>query len=118
MFLEPLSKCSSCLFYIFMITFQPVTFISIYNTTLFGDMVLIFRCHQFILYSFTTLEMNLDAISFTDDFEGFTKSFIIWNSYKVFVLGPVVLLVVVYVSWTVCLDLHSIYGPYWIFAGL
>ena len=36
---------------VFMITFQPVTFISIDNTTLFGDMVLIFRCHQFILYS-------------------------------------------------------------------
>ena len=88
MFLKPLSKYSSCLSYIFMITFQPVTFISIYNTTLFGDMVLIFRCPQFILYSFTTLEMNLNAISFADVFEGFTKSFIIWNSYKVFMLGP------------------------------
>ena len=90
----------------------------LYNTTLFGDMVLIFRCHQFILYSLTTLEMNLNAISFADVFEGFTKSFIIWNSYKVFMLGPIVLLIVVLVSWTVCLDLHSIFGPYWIFAGL
>ena len=26
MFLEPLSKCSSCLSYIFLVTFQPVTF--------------------------------------------------------------------------------------------
>ena len=117
-FLKPLSKCSRCLSYILMVTFQPVTFISIYNITLFGDMVLIFRCHQFIFYSFTTLEVNLNAISFADVLEGFTKSFIIWNSYKIFLLGPVVMLNVVLVSWTVCLDLHSIYGPFWIFTGL
>ena len=117
-FLKPLSKCSSCLFYIFMVTFQPVTFVSIYNTTLFGDMVLIFRCHQFFLYCFTTLKVNLDAISFTDVFEGFTKSFIVWNSYRVSVHRPVVWFVVVFVSWTVCLYPHSIYGPCWILAGL
>ena len=107
-FLEPLSKCSSCLSYIFMIAFQPVSFISIDNTTLLGDMVLIFRCHQFLLYCFTTLKVNLDAISFTDVFEGFTMSFIVWNSYRVSVHRPVVWFVVVFISWTVCLDLHSI----------
>ena len=37
MFLKPLSKCSSCLTNVFMVTFQPVTLVSLDNTTLFGD---------------------------------------------------------------------------------
>ena len=37
MFFKPLSKCSSCLSYVLLITFQPVTFVSIDNTTLFGN---------------------------------------------------------------------------------
>ena len=110
-FLKPLSKCSSCLSNVFMITFEPVTLVSIDNTTLFCDMVLIFESHQFFLYSFTTFKVNLDAISFAYVFEGFTKSFIIRNSYRVSVHRPIVWFVVVSVTCTVCLGLHSVYGP-------
>ena len=74
-------------------------------------MVLIFESHQFFLYSFTTFKVNLDAISFAYVFEGFTKSFIIRNSYRVSVHRPIVWFVVVSVACTVCLGLHSVYGP-------
>ena len=80
MFLEPLSKCSSCLSYIFMITFQPVTFISVDNTTLFGDMVLIFRCHQFILYPINSVAITSAT---TKNFIncGFHKQKTLWLSH-------------------------------------
>ena len=121
-FLKPLSKCSCCLSNVFMITFQPVTLVSVNNTTLFCDMVLIFESHQFFFYGFTTFEVNLDSISFTYVFEGFTKSFIIRNSYRVSVHRPVVwfvcVAVTVFVVGTVYLGLHSVYGPWWILAGL
>ena len=117
MFFEPLSKCSSCLSYVLLITFQPVTFVSINYTTLLGDVVLIFRCHQFIFNGFPTFEMNLYAISFADVLEGFTESFIVWNSYVAFTYGLIVFVVVIVVSWSTCLDFHSVYGPCWIFTG-
>ena len=116
MFFKPLSKCSSCLSYVLLIAFQPVTFVSIDYTTLLGDMVLVFRCHQLIFYGFPTLEMNLYAISFTDVLEGFTESFIVWNSYVAFAYGLGVFVAVV-VSWSTCLDFHSGYGPCWIFTS-
>ena len=34
-FFVSLSKCSSCLTYVLLITFQPITFISVDNATLF-----------------------------------------------------------------------------------
>ena len=80
MFFESLSKCSSCLPYVFFIAFQHVTFVSVDYTTFLGDMIFIFGCHKFILDGFSTFEMNFYAISFAQVFEGFTKSFIIWNS--------------------------------------
>ena len=81
MFIEPLSKCSSCLTYILLITFQHITFVSINYTTLFCYVVLIFWCHQFIIYGLPTLEMNLNAISLANIFQALTQAFIIWCSY-------------------------------------
>ena len=64
MFFKPLSKCPSCLSYVLLITFQPVTFESVDYATLFCYVVFVFRCHQFIFYGLSTLEMYLYAISF------------------------------------------------------
>ena len=62
-FFKPISKCSCCLTYILFITFQPVTFESICNTTFVGHVVFIFWSHQFIFHGLATVEMNLNAIS-------------------------------------------------------
>ena len=116
MFFKPLSKCSSCLSYVLLIAFQPITFVSIDYTTLFCYVVFVFWCHQLIFYGFSTLEVNLDAISFTDVLESVTESFIVRNSYVAFADGLVFIAVVV-VFWSICLDFHSVDGPCWIFAG-
>ena len=42
MFLQPFSKCSSCLTNIFFITLQPITFEPVYNATFVGNVVFIF----------------------------------------------------------------------------
>ena len=110
MFFKPLSKCSSCLSYVLLITFQPITFVSINYTTLFSDVVFAFWCYQFIFYGFSTLEVNLYAISFTDVLEGFTESFIVRNSYVAFAYGLIVFVAVVVISWSTCLDFHSVYS--------
>ena len=117
MFFKPLSKCSSCLSYVLPTAFQPITFVSIDYTTLFCYVVFVFWCHQFIFYGFSTLEVNLDAISFTNVLEGFTESFIIRNSYVPFTDGLVVFVVAVaVVFWSTCLDFHFVNGPCRIFA--
>ena len=41
MFFKPLSKCSSCLSCVLLITFQPITFESVYYATLFCYVVFI-----------------------------------------------------------------------------
>ena len=51
MLFKPLSKCSSCLSYVLLITFQPITFESVYYATLFCYVVFIYWCHQFIFMS-------------------------------------------------------------------
>ena len=95
MFFKPLSKCSSCLSYVLLIAFQPIIFVSIDYTTLFCYVVFVFWCHLFIFYGFSTLEVNVDAISFTDVLESFTESFIVRNSYVAFADGLVVFIAVV-----------------------
>ena len=103
---KPLSKCSSCLSYVLLIAFQHMTFVSIdYTTLFFCYVVFVFWCHQFIFYGFSTLEVNLDAISFTDILESFTESFIVRNSYVAFADGLVVFIAVVVAFWSTCLDL-------------
>ena len=39
-------KCSSCLPYVLLITFQPVTSISVNYNTFCGDMIFVFGCHN------------------------------------------------------------------------
>ena len=116
MFLKPLSKCSSCLPYVLLIAFQPVTSISVNYTTFFGDVIFVFGCHKFIFDGFSTFEMNFYAISFAYIPEGFTQSFIIGYSDVAFACGPIVLLVVFDVSRGTCFGFHSVDGPCWIFA--
>ena len=48
MLLVSLSKCFWCFTNALLITFQPITFESVNHTTLFGYVVFIFWCHQFI----------------------------------------------------------------------
>ena len=45
-FFEPLSKCSWRLSYVFLITFHPVTFESVYDSTFLCYMIFVFVCHQ------------------------------------------------------------------------
>ena len=115
MFLKPLSRCSSCLPYVLLITLQLVTSVSVNYTTFLGNVIFIFGCHKFIFDGFSTFKMNFYAISFADILEGFTQSFIVWYGNVAFTYGPIVLIVVFIVSWSTCLSFHSVDGPCWIF---
>ena len=46
---------------VLLITFQPITFESVNYTTLFGYVVFIFWCHQFIFQGLPTLKVHLYA---------------------------------------------------------
>ena len=76
MFFKPLSKCSSCLSYV-LITFQSITFESVDHATLFCYVVFIFRCHLFIFYGLSTLEMYLYAIFYICSWNSHS-----WNSHS------------------------------------
>ena len=109
MFLKPLSKCSSCLPYVLLITFQPVTSLSVNYTTFLGNVIFIFGCHKLIFDGFSTFKMNFYAISFADILEGFTQSIVLYSNVA-FAYGPIVLIVVFIVSWSTCLGFHSVDG--------
>ena len=94
MFFKPFSKCSSCLPYVFFLTFQHVTFVSVNYTTLVGDLIFVFGCHKFIFDGFSTFKMNFYAISSTQILECLTKSFMVCDSDGTFACGSIVLVVV------------------------
>ena len=79
-------------------------------------MIFIFGCHKFIFDGFSTFEMHFYAISFAQVLEGFTKSFIIWNSDGTSACGSVVLVVVSVVSGSTYFCFHFGDGPHWILA--
>ena len=61
MFFKPLFKCSSCLSYVLLITFQPITFESIYYATLFCYVVLCVRMKLKTSTQKTTRNSNKDS---------------------------------------------------------
>ena len=115
MFLQPFSKCSSCLTNIFFITLQPITFEPVYYATFVGNVVFIFGCHQFIFQGLATFEMNFYAIYRPHVLDCFTQAFFIWNSYMGFGLC-LECSVVLPGFWCIYLQLHSSYCPVWVFA--
>ena len=72
MFFEPLSKCSWGLSNIFLITFHPVTLVSIYDSILFLDVILIFWSHQEVLDGIASLEVDLHSMFTSYFFEALT----------------------------------------------
>ena len=114
-FLQPFSKCSSCLTNIFFITLQPITFEPVYYATFVGNVVFIFGSHQFIFQGLATFEMNFYAIFLPNVLDCFTQAFFIWNSYMGFGLCLDVS-VVLPGFWCIYLQLHSSYCPVWVFA--
>ena len=109
-FLQPFSKCSSCL-----TTLQPITFEPVYYAPFVGNVVFIFGSHQFIFQGLATFEMNFYAIFLPNVLDCFTQAFFIWNSYMGFGLCLDVS-VVLPGFWCIYLQLHSSYCPVWVFA--
>ena len=83
-FFEPLSKISGGFPYIFLITLHPVTFVPIYDSTLFHQRIFILGSHQETFDGITSFEVHLYSIFLTGSFEAFSQSFVIWHHYVVF----------------------------------
>ena len=74
--IEPLPK-SSWFFNILLITFHSVTFVSIHDTTCFGYVIFIFRCHWKVFDGFTSLQVQLYPMFSAYSFDAFTWAFCI-----------------------------------------
>ena len=110
MFFKPLSKWSSYLSYVLLITFQPVTFESVDYATLFCYVVFILKCHQFIFYGLSTHEMYLYAISLTYVLEALTQAFIVRYCNITSIDGFGVFVTVFGCSGSTCLQFHPVDG--------
>ena len=61
-FFEPLSKCSWEISNVFLITFHPVTFVPMYDSTFLLDGILIFWSHQEILDGIASFKVDLHSM--------------------------------------------------------
>ena len=78
MFLEPLSKCASGLSNVFLITFHPVTFVSINDPTLLLDWILIFWGHQEVPDGVASFKVDLHSMFTACFLQAVTQPFLIW----------------------------------------
>ena len=83
-FFEPLSKFSWRLSNVFLITFHPVTFVSIYDSTFLLDGILIFWSHLDVLDGIASFELDLHSMFSACFLYAFTDSFIIRNHHMWF----------------------------------
>ena len=72
MFFEPFSKCSGGFPYILFITFHPVTFVSIDDSTLLHHRIFVLGSHQEAFDGIASFEVNLHSILSTYSFQTFT----------------------------------------------
>ena len=79
MFPEPLPKCFWWFSNILLITFHSVTLLSIDDTTCFGYVIFIFRCHLEVFDGFSSLKVHLYPTFSAYNFNAFTQAF--WIRY-------------------------------------
>ena len=72
MFFKPLCKGSCRLPNVFFITFNPVAFVSVDDSTFVEDEVFIFRSHQEVFDCMSSFTVHLDSILLTDSLNTFT----------------------------------------------
>ena len=95
------------------ITFEPIDY-----ATLLCYVVFILWSHQFIFQCLSTLKVYLNAILSANVFETLTKSLVVWNCDRSFVvvIASVGSINVCTVFWSIFLQLHPLYGPWRILA--
>ena len=109
-FLEPLTKGSRGLSYIFIFTLHPSTFVNVDD----HHGVLIFRVHQEDLDGSPSLEEHLHTKVTAFFLDTFTQPLIVWNSYVGFgsvALLSVLVLLLVLLGWIVQPNLHPVQSP-------
>ena len=118
-FFEPLSKCSWGLSNVFFITFHPVTFVSIYDSTFLLDGIVIFWSHQKVLDGIASFKVDLHSMFTACFLYAFTNSFIIWSHHMWFldVVTRVLGASAVLVSCGFSLDFNPVQHPCRIFAS-
>ena len=82
---EPLSKCSWRLSNILFITLHPVTLVSVYDSTLLLDRILIFWSHQKVSDGSTSFKINLHLMFTAHILQVLTQPFVLWN-YHIWIL--------------------------------
>ena len=114
MFFEPLSKCSARLSNALFITLHPVTFIFIYDSTLFKDGI--FVLWSKVLDGHAFFKVHLYPMFTACFLDALTQLFGIRKHHvRILVVGVVSRIVgassVVFLSWNLGLDLNSVESP-------
>ena len=121
-FFEPLSKCSWGFSNIFHITLYPVTLVSINDSTLLLDRILIFWSHQEVLDGIASFKIDLYCMFAAYLLQSLTQPFIVWYHHVWFLVVVVVARVCgnssIFVGWTFFLDLYFIWSPCKVFIFL
>ena len=81
MYLEPLSKCSGRLSYIFFITLHSVTFISVDDPTFLHYRILVLWSHQEVFDGNASFKVDLYPIFVACSLQAFTQPFVVWYHY-------------------------------------
>ena len=116
MFLEPLSKCSRGLSYIFLITLHPTTFVAVDDPTLLQDRIFVLWGHQEVFDGCASSEVNLYPTVVTFLLHTLTQPHVVWYCYIRFLVGILLsgIFVVVFSSGLVYSPLSSPYSvPIW-----
>ena len=78
MFLEPLSKCSRGLSYMFLITLHPTTFVTVDDPTLLQHRIFVLWGHQEVFDGCASSEVNLNPIVVTFLLHTLTQPLVVW----------------------------------------
>ena len=80
-FFEPFSKCSGRLFNIFLITFHPITFISVDDPTFLQHRNLVLGGHQEVLDGDASSEVNLYPLLVASSLYTFTQALVVRHNH-------------------------------------
>ena len=114
MFLDPLSKCSARLSYIFFITLHSITFISVDDATLLQHRILVLGGHQEVFDGNTSFKMHLYPIFVACSLQTFIQPLVVWHPY-IWVMMVLLVICIVFgallLGWCSHLDLNPIEYP-------
>ena len=124
MFLEPLCKCSCWFSKVLFITFHPISFVSVYDSTFLKERIFVLWSHEEAFDGKFSFDVHLCPMFSAWSPDTFTEPFVIWYHHVYNLVVFVVVVMSSMVSATsvlvlnrcLALKLYPIQGPCWVLA--